>query len=105
LHDVQQAYCVDTAPKREGGLSSETIQLVQKAIRMSDHILARNPTALVPQLLGRLPQVMSSFRDRLAAHQLGNWLEPVRSGLNAADSALIRTLEGHSGVVTATAFT
>ena len=85
----------------------DSLRLIEGAIRLSAHVLAKNKTQLASQLLGRLPANTNNDVDALRAGALGYtdtiWLEPVRQSLQAAGGPLTRTLDGHSGPVSAVA--
>lgn len=83
--------------------------IVAEALRLATHILGRSPDQLASQLTGRLLRV-----DRPEIRELLNgaqrfaervWLRPLNVSLTPPGGALIRTLEGHAGRVTALAAT
>jgi len=84
-------------------------RLVQGAIRLSAHVLARDKTQFAGQLLGR----MQSFREsgiqsmlKQARGWVGDlWLCPLTASLTPSGGTLIRTLEGHTSSVSAVAVT
>ena len=83
------------------------LRLVQRALGMSSHILARERKALPSQLHGRLmsfdneetPSV-AAFLQGVIAAQSAPWLRCHTCTLRSAGDPLIRTIEGHEGVVT-----
>lgn len=83
--------------RADGG---EPLELLQSALRLSAHVLARDPRQLAGQLLARLPESVPDARAGLiAAVQAvpsGPWLRPLWGRLNRAGSELLRTLEGHA---------
>ena len=85
----------------------DSLRLIESAIRLSAHVLARDKTQLASQLLGRLTANTNDDTDALRAGAVGYtdtaWLEPGRATLQAAGGPLIRTLDGHSNSVNAVA--
>ena len=85
------------------------LRLVQGAIRLSAHVLARDKTQLAGQLLGRLqsfdvPEIQSILKQ---AHEWDRdvWLRPLTANLTPPGGPLIRILEGHTGPIHAVAVT
>ena len=85
------------------------LQLVQSAIRLSAHVLIHDKEQLAAQLLGRLlssqEDNIQSMLEHVRKSKRGKWLRPLTACLRPAGSALIRTIEGHTNVVTAVAVT
>jgi WD40 repeat protein len=87
----------------------QQLRLVQGAIRLSAHVLARDKTQLAGQLLGR----MQSFRESRIQSMLkqargwngGKWLCPLTASLTPPGGPLIRILVGHTDWVGAVAVT
>ena len=99
------------------------LRMLRDALRLSSHILARDPFELPGQLLGRLGYfvhrsegVVARLRNALTAKSEGSlvttvrelrefdrfpWLCPLVPSLLAPGGALIRTLAGHESVVSA----
>jgi len=83
------------------------LRLVQGAVRLSAHVLARDQTQLAGQLLGRL----TSFEDdglQMLLERAGQWrgaiwLRPLTPSLTPPGGPLERTLAGHNGGVMAMA--
>ena len=75
------------------------LSLVQSALRLSAHILYKEPTQLGPQLIGRLLAAHSEPVQQLLTHirqsQTTPWLESLLPTLTQAGGPLLRTLEGH----------
>ncbi len=73
--------------------------LVQTTLRLSAHVIARDPDQLLPQLAGRLLAAASnSIRIRELIQfddSVSNLLKPVSPGLRPPGTSLIRTLVGH----------
>jgi WD40 repeat protein len=82
-----------------------SLSMIESAIRLSAHILAKDKRQLASQLLGRLLANTNDDAEALRAGALGytetTWLDPLRPSLQVAEGLLIRTLEGHSYSVTA----
>ena len=90
-------------------VDDEGLRLIQSALRLSAHILARNPCQLANQLIGRLadsgrPEIQD-FLQQVSEKAPCPWLRPLNSSLIAPGGSLIRTLEGHTGSVSAVAVT
>ena len=86
---------------------TETLKLIQGAIRKSAHVLYRDKTQLAGQLLGRLldfemPQIQGLLEQ---ARQLKDspCLLPLKANLERAGEGCLRTLTGHTNSVTAVA--
>jgi len=85
------------------------LRLVQAAIRLSAHVLARDHHQLAAQLMGRLlgnpvPEIQDLLKE--AAGEKGwPWLRPLRSSLAPPGGPLLRTLEGHTSWVHAVVLT
>jgi WD40 repeat protein len=82
---------------------TETLKLIQGAIRQSAQVLERDKTQLAGQLLGRLldfdvPQIQGMLEQ---ANQSKNspWLRPLRANLERPGEGCLRTLTDHTGRV------
>ena len=86
---------------------TETLKLIQGAIRKSAHVLERDKTQLPGQLLGRLLDFeMPEIQEMLAqAKQLKDclWFRPLNANLERANEGALRILAGHTSVVWAVA--
>jgi WD40 repeat protein len=85
------------------------LALVQGALRLSAHVLARDKRQLAGQLTGRLlfqesPQARALV-NKAAGWKGSPWLRPVTPSLTPPGGPLVRTLEGHSYGVKAVAIT
>jgi WD40 repeat protein len=85
------------------------LQLVQSAIRLSAHVLARDARQLAGQLTGRLlsytsPSIEALLRQA-AKRKAWPWLRPLQCNLTAPGGHLIRTIEGYTSSVNAVAVT
>ena len=77
----------------------QELRLVRDALRLSAHVLARNPNELPGQLLGRLlDRREPGIRSLLQASKGSGapWLRPRKASLTRPGGALIRTIE-HPG--------
>jgi WD40 repeat protein/serine/threonine protein kinase len=85
------------------------LRLVQLAIRLSAHVLARDYRQLAGQLLGRLqgnsaPDIQALLKGA-AESKPWPWLRPLTPSLAPPGGPLIRTFEGHTSWVHAVALT
>jgi len=85
------------------------LRLVQSAIQLSAHVLARDRRQLAGQLTGRLlgnpaPVIQGLLRGA-AESKFWPWLRPLTSSLTPPGGPLIRTFEGHTDWVRAVALT
>jgi len=79
--------------------------LLQNAIRMSAHLLARDKMHLRSQLYGRLisqeaPDIQNIL-DQIRQCDTGCWLRPLTASLVPPGGPLIRTLQGHTDSINA----
>ena len=100
---------MQTLPTPGGDATARPLHLVQDALRLSAHVLARDPTQLPGQLLGRLgrPQHLK-FNDliqRITAHKGHSWLRPLQANLIPPGGPLLRTLTGPRAWITTVAVT
>jgi WD40 repeat protein len=85
----------------------EELRLIQGALRLSAHVLSKDPNQLAPHLLGRL----LGYEKPGIRHLLGQcddrqdsiWLRPRFPTLIPSGGPLLRTLGGHAAEVTAVA--
>jgi len=87
--------------------SDRTATLMQNAIRLSAHILARDKTQLRSQVYGRLlgqdaPEI-KTLLERIKKWKDGPWLCPITPSLTPPGGPLIRTFEGLTGSIWAVA--
>jgi hypothetical protein len=104
LHDLQLDYV------RAQWQDREALDLIHGAIRLSSHVLEKDPRQFVPQMIGRLlphrdRAAIREFTDPLRAGVSGLWLRPLHPALHPAGTALLRTLKGHSSAVYGVAVT
>jgi WD40 repeat protein len=98
LHDLQMDYIRAQHPDRE------SLELIHGAVRLSSHVIARDPSQFVSQLVGRLlpyegEPAIRRFTSSLAQAARNPWLRPLWPALHPPGTALLRTLEGHSAGV------
>ncbi|MCC3592960.1 hypothetical protein [Microcoleus sp. PH2017_28_MFU_U_A] len=82
---------------------TETLKLIQGAIRKSAHILERDKTQFAGQLLGRLldfeaPEIQGLLEQAKQSKD-SPWLRPLRGNLERANEGALRTLVGHTSGV------
>ena len=98
LHDLQLDYI------RSEFKDKSALALIHGAIRLSSHVLARDPSQFASQVVGRLlphstQEHVQTFLDAVRAAAPRPWLCPRLSALEPPGGALLRTLAGHTGVV------
>jgi WD40 repeat protein len=104
LHDLQLDYVRRESPWSEG------LSTIHEAIRLSYHIIEKDPHQLASQLVGRLlglqsRPVIGAFVRRLIAATPFAWLRPRTPSLTPPGTPLLLTLLGHERDVTAVAIT
>ena len=104
LHDLQLDYVRAQYPDKEA------LELVHGAVRLSSNAIAKDPGQFASQMMGRLLALkdrpaIERFLDKAVEATETRWLRPLRPALHPAGTALVRTLEGHKGEVTALAMT
>ncbi|MBV8629417.1 MAG: TIR domain-containing protein, partial [Silvibacterium sp.] len=87
---------------------SPEVELLQGALRLSSHILARDPSQFVSQMTGHLLPLSSQlgiqqFINSLAHTANRPWLRPLWPSLDPPGTGLLRTLIGHSAWVSGVA--
>jgi WD40 repeat protein len=97
---------VATAPT---GHDPHVLALIQGALRLSAHALARDPAQLPSQLTGRLlarrEMEIEKLLRQVCEQTKTPWLRPLKANLTAPGGPLVRTLAGHADVVAAVAIT
>jgi WD40 repeat protein len=88
--------------------NDESLNLIKNALRLSAHVLARKPTLLAGQLLGRLlnensPDILS-LTEQAKAFRGDPWLRPVSASLETVQGPLINTFS-HNATVRVVTFT
>jgi WD40 repeat protein len=82
----------------------EDLDLVHSALRLSAHVIGKDPKQFSSQMVGRLliyrdMPAIARFADRVAKGTGVPWLRPLHVALYPSGSALVRTLEGHTAAV------
>jgi WD40 repeat protein len=104
LHDLQ----LDYVCARYG--RPEALELIHGAVRLSAHVIEKDPRQFASQVAGRLlphwevPEIRR-FAGEITAGAPKPWLRPLHPALHPPGTALLRTLEGHSEPVTSVAVT
>ncbi|MBL1197538.1 MAG: hypothetical protein FWK04_00250, partial [Nostoc sp. GBBB01] len=88
----------------------KSLKLIQRALRLSAHILAVDKGQLASQLHGRLlhqkmPEEIQALLAQIKQKTTTPWLCPLTASLTPPGRNLIRTLTGHSSWVNAVAVT
>jgi hypothetical protein len=88
----------------------QDLRLIQDAMRLSAHVIARDPTQFASQLVGRLLPFMGApaiheFTNALVKSARKPWLRPLFPALRTPGTGLYQTFEGHAGGVLAVALT
>jgi WD40 repeat protein len=104
LHDLQLDYVRACYPHRE------TLPFIHGAVRLSAHIVQRDPWQFGSQVNGRLLLYrgrpgMDAFLKDLAAGTAKPWLRALHPALDPPGTALLRTLAGHTWSVNGVAVT
>ncbi len=85
----------------------DALWLVQGALRLSAHVLARDKSQLAGQLLGRLlalaeeNEAIATLLAEVRRWQGAVWLCPLHGNLTPPDGPLVRTMVGHTEEVNA----
>jgi WD40 repeat protein len=98
LHDLQLDYI------RTQFLDREALELIHGAVRLSSHVINKDPEQFVSQLVGRLVPhqgraAIKEFTERIARGAPNPWLRPLSASLTRAGGPLVRTLTGHTSLV------
>src|SRR5271157_2027485 len=111
LHDLQLDYVRAQYPDRQSR------DLIHDALRLSYHVIERDPGQFASQMMGRLlpcvqpegelPPILAfqRFASSLAQGAPRPWLRPLWPALHPPGTALLRTLGGHYGEVWGVAVT
>jgi hypothetical protein len=102
LHDLQLDYVRGRYADRT------TLELVRAAVRLSWHVISKDPTQFASQIVGRLLSCPAgpALQEIILALTRGApcpWLRPTAPALRPPGSTLVRTLEGRFSDVTALA--
>jgi NB-ARC domain/WD domain, G-beta repeat/TIR domain len=98
LHDLQLGYA------RARYAHREALALIHGAVRLSAHVIEKDPRQFASQVLGRLlphrdAPAIQQFIDEIAAGAPVPWLRPLQAALQPPGTGLLRALEGHSDFV------
>src|ERR1035437_2630122 len=104
LHDLQLNYVRAKYPDREA------LALIHGAVRLSAHVIEKDARQFASQVVGRLlpyreTPAIGHFIDEIAAGPPRPWLRPLPPALHPPGTPLLRTLAGHSHVVSGVAVT
>ncbi|HEY6845777.1 MAG TPA: NB-ARC domain-containing protein [Terracidiphilus sp.] len=96
LHDLQLDYLRAQFPDRRA------LDLIHGAIRLSAHVITRDPDQFASQIVGRLLSyhdlsAIKQFAERTSQATSKPWLRPLKATLHPPGTSLVRTLEGHTG--------
>jgi WD40 repeat protein len=99
LHDLQLDYVRAQYPDREA------LELIHGAVRLSSHVIDRDPTQFASQIVGRLlfyqdVPAVQQFSESVIEGAPRPWLRPLQFALIPPGTGLIRTLAGHATVLT-----
>src|SRR5262249_20010638 len=102
LHDLQLDYVRAQYP------DPQALKVIHDAVRLSSHVVAKDPTQFASQVVGRLLGMegnrgVKDFSAKLTEYAPCPWLRPFWPALDAPGGALLRTLEGHAGAVSSVA--
>jgi len=78
--------------------------LIHGAVRLSAHVIEKDPREFASQVVGRLlphrnVPAIQQFLDEITAASPTPWLRPLHFALHPPGTGLVRTLAGHSGGV------
>lgn len=98
LHDLQVDYIRAQFPDREA------LELIRGAVRLSSHVINKDPEQFASQLVGRLlphqgRAAIKEFTERISKGAPKPWLRPLSASLTRAGGPLVRTLTGHTSMV------
>lgn len=106
LKSFSHAMASETSLKGE---KARSLSLLLGALRLSAHVVSRDPYQLPGQLTGRLldshePAIILML-EQICKEVKHPWLRPLTASLTPPGGPLVRTLSGHSGAVWAVAVT
>jgi hypothetical protein len=99
LHDLQLDFV------RALYSDKDALELIHGAIRLSAHVIGKDPRQFASQMVDRLlaHDEVRGFVERLVALAPRPWIRPLWPVLHPPGTALVHTLEGHSRGVTGVA--
>jgi WD40 repeat protein len=88
----------------------EALALIHGAVRLSAHVIEKDPRQFGSQVLGRLlphrdAPAIQKFIDEITVGAPAPWLRPLEPALHPPGTPLVRTLDGHSNPVNGVAVT
>ena len=102
-----QALIADFELAYQKGYPHEDLRQIQGSLQLCAHILTTDSSQMAGQLLGRLQassnNVIQSLMDQARFWSGIPWLQPQTQSLTMPGGALLRTITGHQGKVTAVA--
>jgi WD40 repeat protein len=106
LHDLQLDYVRAQYPPEE----KEAFDLIHGAVRLSAHVIGKDPQQFASQMVGRLLActelpAIERFTERIVAGAATPWLRPLQPALHPPGTGLVLTLEGHTDDVNGVALT
>jgi WD40 repeat protein len=101
LHDLQLDFVRALWPDKNA------LELIKGAMRLSAHVIEKDPLQFASQMVGRLLALEDAreFLERLARSAPRPWIRPLWPALHPSGTALVRTLGGHHHIVTGVAIT
>ena len=104
LHDLQLDYVRAQYP------NPGALELIRGAVRLSAHVIEKDPRQFASQVVGRLlphrdAPAIQQFIDEIASGAPTPWLRPLHPALHPPGTPLLRTLEGHASNVFSVAVT
>lgn len=98
LHDLQLDYIRAQFPDREA------LDLIHDTIRMSVHVIAADSSQFASQIIGRLlpyqnQRCIHHLTDRVRKGSPRPWLRPIWPAMLSPGSGLLRTLKGHTNLI------
>ena len=104
LHDLQLDYVRAQYPDKKA------LALIHDVVRLSSHLIERDPSQFASQVVGRLlvhrgAPAIGRWTNEIAVAAPKSWLRPLFPALHPPGTELVRILEGHSAYVLGVAVT
>lgn len=98
LHDLQLDYV------RVQYRDRDALDLIHGAVRLSSHVIGKDPAQFASQMVGRLlphqdSLAIKQFTSRVVEGSPKPWLRPLQPAIDPPGTSLVGTLEGHTGYV------
>jgi len=109
--DLEADYQALLQEAPESGLTPrEALRLIHSALRLSIHVVAREPGQFASQMVGRLLMLQDNpslerLLEQVSTVAPSPWLRPLHRSLDAPAGSVIRTLTGRSDLVNTLAVT